>query len=57
MTIYIEKTRHGYTITHFNPENGDRKRVHYLSYTLNNAIKAHRNNFNLHHKRLEKIYI
>lgn len=51
--LVIRKTIQGYyikdSITDIN--------VHYIGYSLNNAIQQHRKNMNIKYKHFEKIYI
>lgn len=57
MTIYVEYISGGYCIKHYAAATGDLVKMRYIGHTLSGAIKAHRNNFNLQHKHLEKIYL
>jgi hypothetical protein len=60
MTIYIEYIPGGYSgyiIKHYDPYTGNLQKMRYIGYTLKESIRAHRNNFDLHYKHLEKIYI
>ena len=49
----IDKTRNGYYIQ----DSIHNSKMFYYGYTLKQAIKEHRKNFNLQRKHFEKIYI
>ena len=51
--IIIDKTRAGYNIK----DSINNQYILYLGYTLKQAIKKHRVNFNLQHKHFNIIYI
>lgn len=51
--LTIEKVNCGYAIK----DSINEKRVVYLCYTLENAIKKHRENFNVQKKHFTRIYI
>ena len=47
MYMYIEKTRYGYRITTYNFID---EKTHYIGYTKQQAIKLHRQKYNLRYK-------
>ena len=57
MDIYISKIPGGYKLKHYDDLSGLPQIMKYYDYSLRDAIKQHRKNYNLRYKHLEKIYI